>query len=98
MTNSIVVEDAYVDGDRLLHEEGNGFKVAMATLDGGRIGIAAQALGIARAAFEEARAYAQERKQPSASAIADFQAIQFSWPTWRPRSTRRACSLPRGVR
>jgi butyryl-CoA dehydrogenase len=56
--------------------EGDGFKIAMATLDGGRIGIAAQALGIARAAYEEAVAYAKERKafgQP----IATFQAIQF---------------------
>jgi butyryl-CoA dehydrogenase len=56
--------------------EGDGFKIAMSTLDGGRIGIAAQALGIARAAHEEAVAYAKERKafgQP----IANFQAIQF---------------------
>ncbi len=59
-----------------LGQEGEGFKVAMSTLDGGRIGIAAQALGIARAAHEEALAYAKERKafgQP----IASFQAIQF---------------------
>ena len=59
-----------------LGAEGDGFKIAMATLDGGRIGIAAQALGIARVAFEEAAAYAKERKafgQP----ITQFQAIQF---------------------
>jgi butyryl-CoA dehydrogenase len=59
-----------------LGEEGDGFKIAMSTLDGGRIGIASQALGIARAAFDEARAYAKERKafgQP----ISSFQAIQF---------------------
>jgi butyryl-CoA dehydrogenase len=59
-----------------LGDEGDGFKIAMATLDGGRIGIASQALGIARAAFDEARAYAKERKafgQP----ISSFQAIQF---------------------
>ena len=49
---------AHVDGDRLLHEEGKGFRVAMATLDGGRIGIAAQAVGIAQAAYEAALAYA----------------------------------------
>jgi len=56
--------------------EGDGFKIAMATLDGGRIGIAAQALGIARAALEAAVAYAKDRKafgQP----ITQFQAIQF---------------------
>ncbi len=56
-------------------EEGDGFKVAMATLDGGRIGIAAQAVGIAQAAFEEALAYAKEREQ-FGKAISTFQAIQ----------------------
>src|SRR5207237_10818635 len=50
VTNDLVVEDALVGRDRLLHEEGKGFEVAMTTLDGGRIGIAAQALGIAQAA------------------------------------------------
>jgi butyryl-CoA dehydrogenase len=59
-----------------LGEEGEGFKVAMATLDGGRIGIAAQAVGIAQAAFEEGLAYAQEREQ-FGQAISNFQAIQF---------------------
>ena len=57
-------------------EEGDGFKIAMSALDGGRIGIGAQALGIARAALEEAIAYAKERRafgQP----VAGFQAIQF---------------------
>ena len=62
--------------DRLLHEEGRGFRVAMATLDGGRIGIAAQALGIAQAAYDVARAYAQEREQ-FGRRIGDFQAIQW---------------------
>jgi len=74
-TNSIAV-DAFVDGDRMLHEEGKGFRVAMATLDGGRIGIAAQALGIAQAAYDAARAYALERRQ-FGKRIADFQAIQW---------------------
>jgi alkylation response protein AidB-like acyl-CoA dehydrogenase len=74
-TNSIAV-DAFVDGDRLLHEEGKGFTVAMSTLDGGRIGIAAQALGIAQAAYDTARAYALERRQ-FGKRIADFQAIQW---------------------
>jgi butyryl-CoA dehydrogenase len=59
-----------------LGEEGDGFKVAMATLDGGRIGIAAQAVGIAQAAFEEALAYAQQREQ-FGQHLSDFQAIQF---------------------
>jgi alkylation response protein AidB-like acyl-CoA dehydrogenase len=76
VTNDLVVEGAQVGRDRLLHEEGKGFEVAMATLDGGRIGIAAQALGIAQAAYEAARAYALERKQ-FGKRIAEFQAIQW---------------------
>ncbi len=75
VTNDIVVEGAEVGRDRLLHEENHGFRVAMATLDGGRIGIAAQALGIAQAAYDAARSYALERRQ-FGSRIADFQAIQ----------------------
>ena len=74
-TNSIAV-DAFVDGDRMLHDEGKGFAVAMSTLDGGRIGIAAQALGIAQAAYDAARGYALERKQ-FGRRIGEFQAIQW---------------------
>ena len=58
-----------------LGEEGDGFKIAMATLDGGRIGIAAQAVGIAQGAFEEAVRYAKEREQ-FGKPISTFQAIQ----------------------
>jgi butyryl-CoA dehydrogenase len=75
VTNDLVVEGAFVGRDRLLHEEGRGFRVAMATLDGGRIGIAAQALGIAQAAYDVAREYAKER-HAFGRPIADFQAIQ----------------------
>ena len=75
VTNDIVVEGANVGRDRLLHEENRGFRVAMATLDGGRIGIAAQALGIAQAAYDVARDYATERRA-FGHRIADFQAIQ----------------------
>jgi alkylation response protein AidB-like acyl-CoA dehydrogenase len=75
VTNSISVE-AEVGRGRLLHDENRGFRVAMTTLDGGRIGIAAQALGIAQAAFDAARAYALERRQ-FGRRIADFQAIQW---------------------
>lgn len=75
-TVDLVIDDAEVAGDRLLHEEGKGFSVAMATLDGGRIGIAAQALGIAQAAYDVARDYALERRQ-FGKRIADFQAIQW---------------------
>jgi alkylation response protein AidB-like acyl-CoA dehydrogenase len=75
-TVDLVLEDAVVERDRLLHEEGKGFTVAMATLDGGRIGIAAQALGIAQAGYDVAREYALERRQ-FGKRIADFQAIQW---------------------
>ena len=75
-TSDLVLEDARVDRDRLLHEEGRGFRVAMATLDGGRIGIAAQAIGIAQAAYDVARAYALDREQ-FGRRIGDFQAIQW---------------------
>jgi alkylation response protein AidB-like acyl-CoA dehydrogenase len=75
VTNDIVVERARVGRDRLLHEENRGFRVAMATLDGGRIGIAAQALGITQAAYDVAREYALQR-HAFGHRIADFQAIQ----------------------
>ena len=75
VTNDIVVEGAAVARDRLLHEENRGFRVAMVTLDGGRIGIAAQALGIAQAAYDVAREYAAERRA-FGRRIAEFQAIQ----------------------
>lgn len=74
-TTSDLEIDADVDADRLLHQEGKGFTVAMATLDGGRIGIGAQAVGIAQAAFEVARDYARERRQ-FGKAISEQQAIQ----------------------
>jgi butyryl-CoA dehydrogenase len=75
VTNDIVIEGAQVERDRLLHEENRGFRVAMTTLDAGRIGIAAQALGIAQAAYDVARAYALERRA-FGHRIGDFQAIQ----------------------
>ena len=75
-TSDLALEGAEVGRDRLLHEEGRGFRVAMSTLDGGRIGIAAQALGIAQAAYDVARGYALEREQ-FGRRIADFQAIQW---------------------
>ena len=76
----------------LLGEVGGGFKVAMSTLDGGRIGIAAQALGIARAALEDALALRAASARPSASRSRSTRRSSSSSPTWRPRSTRRACS------
>jgi alkylation response protein AidB-like acyl-CoA dehydrogenase len=75
-TADIRLDDVRIEGDRLLHEERKGFAVAMATLDGGRIGIAAQAVGIAQAALDTARVYALEREQ-FGKKIAEHQAIQF---------------------
>jgi butyryl-CoA dehydrogenase len=72
----IFLADAVVPVENRLGQESDGFKVAMSTLDGGRIGIAAQALGIARAALEDAVAYAGERKT-FGKPISQHQAIQF---------------------
>ena len=72
----IVLDGCEVPAENLLGAEGEGFKIAMATLDGGRIGIAAQAIGIARAALDESLAYSQGRKA-FGQRIADFQAIQW---------------------
>ncbi|MFY2561248.1 acyl-CoA dehydrogenase [Corallococcus terminator] len=73
---SMFFEDMRVPAKNILGKEGEGFKVAMSTLDGGRIGIASQALGIARAAYEEAVRYSGERKS-FGKPIREHQAIQF---------------------
>ncbi|NWJ44589.1 MAG: acyl-CoA dehydrogenase [Chloroflexi bacterium] len=75
-TTEIIFENCEVPVENLLGEEGAGFKLAMQLLDGGRIGIATQALGIAQAAYEFALRYANERQQ-FGHKIYDFQAIQF---------------------
>jgi len=75
-TVDLAFDGVEVGPDRLLHEEGHGFRVAMATLDGGRIGIAAQAVGIAQAGFDVAREYAKER-MAFGRKIAEFEAIQW---------------------
>lgn len=75
-TVSIIMEDCRVPKENLLGKEGQGFRIAMKTLDGGRIGIAAQALGIAQGSLEAAIKYSKERVQ-FGKAIGQFQAIQF---------------------
>ncbi len=75
-TMELVFQDCRIPADNLLGSEGEGFKVAMKTLDGGRIGIASQALGIAQGALDVAVGYAKERKQFD-SPISRFQGIQF---------------------
>jgi len=75
-TPPLYFSDCRIPKDALLGEEGTGFKIAMQTLDGGRIGIAAQALGIAQAALDASVAYAKERVQ-FGKPIATLQAIQW---------------------
>jgi butyryl-CoA dehydrogenase len=75
-TCNLIFEDCRIPKANMLGEPGQGFKIAMGTLDGGRIGIAAQALGIAQAALDAAVGYAKER-QAFGAPIAKLQAIQF---------------------
>jgi alkylation response protein AidB-like acyl-CoA dehydrogenase len=75
-TVQITLDACRVPGDRLLGEEGKGFAYALGSLDHGRLGIAAQAIGIARAALEASARYAAERRQ-FGRPITEFQAIQF---------------------
>jgi butyryl-CoA dehydrogenase len=75
-TTDFALNDVHVPREALLGNEGQGFMIAMETLNGGRIGVAAQALGIAEGAFDRALAYSKVRKQ-FGSSISAFQAIQF---------------------
>ncbi|GAB6192714.1 acyl-CoA dehydrogenase [Desulfocastanea catecholica] len=75
-TLELIFDNCRIPADNLLGEEGQGFKIAMKTLDGGRIGIASQALGIAQGALDAAVNYAKERKQFD-SPIGRFQGVQF---------------------
>ena len=72
----LIFEDMEVPKENLLGKEGEGFKIALSALDGGRIGIAAQAVGIAQAALEESIEYSKQRQQ-FGKPIAKFQAIQW---------------------
>ncbi len=74
--NELVFQDCRVPAANRMGTEGGGFRIALGTIDMGRIGIAAQGLGIARGAYETAVAYARQRRQ-FGQAIADFQAIQW---------------------
>ncbi|MDD6190592.1 MAG: acyl-CoA dehydrogenase [Firmicutes bacterium] len=75
-TTELIFQNCRIPADRLLGEEGQGFKVAMSTLDGGRIGIASQALGIAQGALDVTVEYMKARKQFGKS-LSKFQALQF---------------------
>ena len=76
-TSALVLDDAHVGADAVLGEVGRGFGIALGGLDGGRIGIAAQSIGIARAVTERAMGYARERHQ-FGKPIIEFDAIRFS--------------------
>jgi alkylation response protein AidB-like acyl-CoA dehydrogenase len=75
-TATVLLEQARVPADRLLGEQGQGFRIAMSALDGGRLGIAACAVGLAQAALDTAVDYAKERRQ-FGQRIADFQGLSF---------------------
>lgn len=75
-TAELIFRDCVVPKENLLGEEGKGFKIAMSTLDGGRIGIASQALGIAEGAFEETLKYIKERQQ-FGRPLSKFQGLQW---------------------
>ncbi len=75
-TAELIFEDCRLPADRLLGERGRGLRIALSTLDGGRLGVAAQAVGISQAALEAATAYATTRKQFK-QPIANFQAVQW---------------------
>ena len=75
-TSDLIFEDCIVPKENLLGQEGKGFKVAMGTLDGGRVGVAAQALGIGEGAIDEAIAYTKERMQFK-KRLSQFQNTQF---------------------
>jgi len=75
-TTDLVFEDCRVPAENLLGREGDGFKIAMTALDGGRIGIAAQSLGVAQAALDAAASYAKEREQ-FGQPISKFQGLRW---------------------
>ncbi len=75
-TAQVILDDVEVDDDRLIGTPGQGFAIAMAALDAGRLGISACAVGLAQSAFNEAAAYAKTRQQFGQS-IGDFQGISF---------------------
>ena len=84
-TSDLIFEDCIVPKENLLGQEGKGFKIAMGTLDGGRVGVAAQALGIGEGAIDEAIAYTKERVQ-FGKRISQFQNTQFQLADMKARA------------
>ena len=89
-TCELIFENCIVPKENLLGQLGKGFKIAMMTLDGGRIGIASQALGIAQGAIDETVKYTKERKQ-FGRAIAKFQNTQFQMADLKTKVLQRRC-------
>jgi butyryl-CoA dehydrogenase len=87
-TAQINFDNCRVPAANRLGDEGMGLKIALSGLEGGRIGIASQAVGMARAAFDAALAYSKERR-PSASRSSSTRRCSSSWPTWPRRSRPR---------
>jgi alkylation response protein AidB-like acyl-CoA dehydrogenase len=83
-TSELLFEDCRLPVDNLLGKEGDGFKIAMAALDAGRIGISAQALGISEAAYEASLAYSKER-EAFGQKIGEFQGISFKLADMKTR-------------
>jgi len=83
-TTELIFQNCVIPEDRLLGAVGDGFKVAMSTLDGGRIGIASQALGIAQGAFDVTVEYMNARKQ-FGKKLSQFQALQFEMADLKTR-------------
>ena len=101
-TSDLIFEDCIVPREHLLGQEGKGFKIAMGTLDGGRVGVAAQALGIGEGAIDEAIAYTRERVQ-FGKRISQFQNTQFQLADMKARADaaqllvyRAACAKDAG--
>ena len=72
----------------MLGEEGEGLKIALGNLEGGRIGVAAQSVGMARAAYDAALAYAKQRQHLRQGRSSSTRRSPSGWPTWRPRCRR----------
>ncbi len=89
-THSIMFQDVMVPKENRIGEDGFGFKFAMKTLAGGRIGIASQALGIASGAYELALAYSKQRKA-FGKKFRSTRPFNSSWPTWPQKLKRRDC-------
>ena len=96
-TAELIFEDCEIPAENLVGKEGDGFKDAMRVLDGGRISIAALALGMARGALDAAVKYAQGAASSLARRSVSFRRSSSSWPTWRRSWTRRGCLTMRAA-